>query len=75
MDPSICSAKLIPYLGGVCNPCLNCETARCSLCKGTVQPVRTWRTDRRDAMAEETRTSPENSHCSEVSPAKHTSSE
>jgi len=27
VDPSICSAKPIPHLGGVCNPCLNCETA------------------------------------------------
>lgn len=73
MDPSVCSAKLIPYLGGVCNPCFNCETAvvRCSLCKGTAQLIQTWRTDRRDAMAEETCTSPQNLHCSKVSPAKN----
>lgn len=77
MDPSICSAKLIPYLGGVRSPRLTRETAvaRCSLCKGTVQPIRTQRTDRREAMAEETCTSPENLRCSQVSPAKHTSSE
>lgn len=34
MGPSICSAKLIPDLGGGYDPCLNCEPAKVLFAKG-----------------------------------------